>query len=156
MAKTVLITGASSGFGKDAALFFKSKGWNVAASMRSPEKAEAWTVPAGLFASRLDVTDRASMQSAIDENRQQVWRDRRSGQQCRLRVDGAARRRIACRYSTRDRNEPDGRHRDDAARPALDASGRERCDHRSDAAERALSGIVNSCSRFINLKQRYV
>jgi NAD(P)-dependent dehydrogenase (short-subunit alcohol dehydrogenase family) len=67
MAKTVLITGASSGFGKDAALFFKSKGWNVAASMRSPEKAEAWIVPAGLFAPRLDVTDRASMQSAIDE-----------------------------------------------------------------------------------------
>jgi NAD(P)-dependent dehydrogenase (short-subunit alcohol dehydrogenase family) len=67
MAKTVLITGASSGFGKDAALFFKSKGWNVAASMRSPEKTEAWTIPAGLFAPRLDVTDRASMQSAIDE-----------------------------------------------------------------------------------------
>jgi NAD(P)-dependent dehydrogenase (short-subunit alcohol dehydrogenase family) len=67
MAKTVLITGASSGFGKDAALFFKSKGWNVAASMRSPEKAEAWTRSAGLFAPRLDVTDRGLMQSAIDK-----------------------------------------------------------------------------------------
>jgi NAD(P)-dependent dehydrogenase (short-subunit alcohol dehydrogenase family) len=67
MTKTVLITGASSGFGKGAALLFKSKGWNVAASMRSPEKAEAWTVPAGLFAPKLDVTNRASMQSAIDE-----------------------------------------------------------------------------------------
>jgi NAD(P)-dependent dehydrogenase (short-subunit alcohol dehydrogenase family) len=67
MAQTVLITGASSGFGKDAALFFKSKGWNVAASMRSAEKAEAWTIPAGLFAPRLDVTDRASMQSSVDE-----------------------------------------------------------------------------------------
>lgn len=67
MAKTVLITGASSGFGRDTALLFKSKGWNVAASMRSPDKAEGWTVPAGLFAPKLDVTDRASMQSAIDE-----------------------------------------------------------------------------------------
>jgi NAD(P)-dependent dehydrogenase (short-subunit alcohol dehydrogenase family) len=65
--KTVLITGASSGFGKGAALLFKAKGWNVAASMRSPERAEAWTTPAGLFAPRLDVTDRASMQSAINE-----------------------------------------------------------------------------------------
>jgi NADP-dependent 3-hydroxy acid dehydrogenase YdfG len=67
MSKTILITGASSGFGKGAALLFKSKGWNVAASMRSPEKAEAWATTAGLFAPRLDVTDRASMQSAIDE-----------------------------------------------------------------------------------------
>jgi len=67
MAKTVLITGTSSGFGKDAALLFKAKGWNVAASMRSPEKAESWTRPAGLFAPRLDVTDRESMQAAIDQ-----------------------------------------------------------------------------------------
>jgi len=67
MAKSVLITGASSGFGRDAALLFKAKGWNVAATMRSPEKAESWTVPAGLFTPRLDVTDRVSMQVAIDE-----------------------------------------------------------------------------------------
>ena len=38
MAKTVLITGASSGFGKDTALLFKKEGWNVAATMRSPKK----------------------------------------------------------------------------------------------------------------------
>lgn len=67
MAKTVLITGASSGFGRDAALFFRKQGWNVAATMRSPEKAESWTRPAGLFTPRLDVTDRVSMQAAIDE-----------------------------------------------------------------------------------------
>lgn len=66
MAKTVLITGASSGFGRDAALLFKEKGWNVAATMRSPEKAESWTGPVGLFTPQLDVTDRASMQAAID------------------------------------------------------------------------------------------
>lgn len=67
MAKTVLITGASSGFGRDTALLFKRKGWNVAATMRSPEKAKSWAGPAGLFTPRLDVTDRVSMQSAIDE-----------------------------------------------------------------------------------------
>jgi NADP-dependent 3-hydroxy acid dehydrogenase YdfG len=71
MAKTVLITGASSGFGKDAALLFKEKGWNVSATMRTPEKAEAWTKPAGLFTPTLDVTDRASMKSAIDRTMQQ-------------------------------------------------------------------------------------
>src|SRR6202167_6838056 len=67
MAKTVLITGASSGFGRDTALLFKKKGWNVAATMRSPEKAKSWTGPAGLFTPRLDVTDRVSMQAGIDE-----------------------------------------------------------------------------------------
>jgi NADP-dependent 3-hydroxy acid dehydrogenase YdfG len=67
MAKTVLITGASSGFGKDAALLFKEKGWNVSATMRTPEKAESWTKPAGLFTPKLDVTDRSSMRSAIDQ-----------------------------------------------------------------------------------------
>lgn len=67
MKSTVLITGASSGFGRDVALLFKKKGWNVAATMRSPEKAESWAGPAGLFTPRLDVTDRVSMQAAIDE-----------------------------------------------------------------------------------------
>jgi NAD(P)-dependent dehydrogenase (short-subunit alcohol dehydrogenase family) len=65
MAKTVLITGASSGFGKNASLLFKSKGWNVSATMRTPERAESWTKPAGLFTPKLDVTDRASMEAAI-------------------------------------------------------------------------------------------
>jgi NAD(P)-dependent dehydrogenase (short-subunit alcohol dehydrogenase family) len=65
MAKTVLITGSSSGFGKDAALLFKERGWNVAASMRSPEKAEAWTRPANLFVPRIDVTDPESIRSGV-------------------------------------------------------------------------------------------
>jgi NAD(P)-dependent dehydrogenase (short-subunit alcohol dehydrogenase family) len=67
LAQTVLITGAPRGFGKNAALLFKSKGWNVAATMRNPEEAESWTRAADLFTLKLDVTDRAGMEAAIDQ-----------------------------------------------------------------------------------------
>ncbi|SUX48759.1 Serine 3-dehydrogenase [Chryseobacterium indoltheticum] len=36
--QTIFITGASSGMGKASAKLFQSKGWNVIATMRSPEK----------------------------------------------------------------------------------------------------------------------
>ncbi len=38
MKKTILITGASSGIGKSTAKKFQSEGWNVIATMRTPEK----------------------------------------------------------------------------------------------------------------------
>ncbi len=38
MGKTILITGSSSGIGKETAKYFHEKGWNVVAIMRSPEK----------------------------------------------------------------------------------------------------------------------
>lgn len=40
MPKTILITGASSGIGKTTARLFQQRGWNVVASMRSPDKEE--------------------------------------------------------------------------------------------------------------------
>ena len=40
MAKTILITGASSGIGRTTAKCFQEKGWNVVATMRNPDKEE--------------------------------------------------------------------------------------------------------------------
>ncbi len=37
MTKTVLITGASSGYGKATADLFLERGWNVVATMRRPD-----------------------------------------------------------------------------------------------------------------------
>ena len=65
MAKTVLITGASSGIGKAAVGRFAAEGWNVIATMRNPRGAEI----AGndkLLVTRLDVQDRASIAAAIE------------------------------------------------------------------------------------------
>lgn len=58
--KTVLITGASSGFGKSATELFVARGWNVAATMRAPSELD------GAFVTPLEVTDPASVRGAID------------------------------------------------------------------------------------------
>lgn len=67
MAKTILITGASSGIGKMTAKLFQEKGWNVVATMRSPEKEEELTKFENIFVTRMDVTDSRSIKSAVTE-----------------------------------------------------------------------------------------
>ncbi len=63
--KTVLITGASSGIGRATAKFFQEKGWNVIATMRTPEKEEELNKLENVLVSRLDVTDLASIDETI-------------------------------------------------------------------------------------------
>lgn len=65
--QTVLITGASSGIGKAAAKFFAEKGWNVVATMRTPEKEKELGKLANVLLTRLDVTDEASIEQAMNE-----------------------------------------------------------------------------------------
>ncbi|SHM76829.1 SDR family oxidoreductase [Mucilaginibacter sp. OK098] len=65
MKKTVLITGASSGFGRMAAKLFHTKDWNVIATMRSPEKEVELTTLSNVFISKLDVTDKLSIQNTV-------------------------------------------------------------------------------------------
>lgn len=65
MAQTILITGASTGIGKSTARLFQAKGWNVIATMRTPEKEEDLTQLDNVLVTRLDVTDPASIAAAV-------------------------------------------------------------------------------------------
>lgn len=67
MNKVILITGASSGIGKETAKLFQTKNWKVAATMRSPEKAADLQNIVDVECIRLDVTDIDSIKSAIAE-----------------------------------------------------------------------------------------
>jgi NAD(P)-dependent dehydrogenase (short-subunit alcohol dehydrogenase family) len=66
MTKTVLITGCSSGLGGTAAKTFVAKGWNVVATMRHPISDLVDVDPDRIFVTALDVTDAASVKSAIE------------------------------------------------------------------------------------------
>lgn len=61
MNKTILITGCSSGIGKASAKLFATKGWNVIATMRAPEKETELAGLGNLLITRLDVQDRDSI-----------------------------------------------------------------------------------------------
>src|ERR1700712_6036438 len=67
MKKTVLITGASSGFGRAAVKLFDTSNWNVIATMRSPEKETELNKLSNVFISKLDVTDKLSIQKTVKE-----------------------------------------------------------------------------------------
>jgi NAD(P)-dependent dehydrogenase (short-subunit alcohol dehydrogenase family) len=66
MKKTVLITGASSGFGKATVKLFHQKGWNVIATMRSLEKEASFPAVSDVLVTRLDVTDKHSIVEAVE------------------------------------------------------------------------------------------
>ena len=64
---TVLITGSSTGIGKVTALFFQQKGWNVAATMRTPSKEKELPNLERVICPKLDVLDNVSIKTAIAE-----------------------------------------------------------------------------------------
>ncbi|MEU2619984.1 SDR family NAD(P)-dependent oxidoreductase [Streptomyces sp. NPDC007157] len=68
MSKTVLITGASTGMGEALTFEYVARGWNVAATMRDPARANpAFTGLDTVLVTRLDVTDAASIEQAVRE-----------------------------------------------------------------------------------------
>ncbi len=65
--KTIFITGASSGFGKESAKLFQSKGWNVIATMRSPSKEKELTQLENILVTELDVQNENSITTAVQK-----------------------------------------------------------------------------------------
>lgn len=63
--KTILITGSSSGIGRATAKYFQREGWNVIATMRSPDKETELAALPNLLVTRLDVQDSASITAAV-------------------------------------------------------------------------------------------
>jgi NAD(P)-dependent dehydrogenase (short-subunit alcohol dehydrogenase family) len=66
MPKTILITGASTGIGKATAKYFQEKGWNVIATMRTPEKEGELSQLENVLVTRLDVTDLDSINNTVN------------------------------------------------------------------------------------------
>ncbi|GAK29502.1 SDR family oxidoreductase [Serratia liquefaciens] len=65
MSKTIFITGASSGIGKETALRFQSEGWNVVATMRNPLDGAELSQLDNVLITSLDVLDEASITSSV-------------------------------------------------------------------------------------------
>lgn len=74
MEKVVLVTGASSGIGLHTAKLFQTKNWKVAATMRSPEKADELKNIVDVECIKLDVTDVDSIKSAIAQTLEKFGR----------------------------------------------------------------------------------
>ncbi|RFM27221.1 SDR family oxidoreductase [Deminuibacter soli] len=65
MRKTIFITGTSSGLGKLTAKYFAEQGWNVAATMRTPEKETELTQYNNIKIFKLDVTKTDEVKTAV-------------------------------------------------------------------------------------------
>ncbi len=76
MIKTVLITGASTGIGRASAKYFFDQGWNVVATLRSPDLEKEFSSSAHYVSSgrmlciALDVTQRNSIEAAFQKAKQ--------------------------------------------------------------------------------------
>lgn len=64
--QTILITGCSSGFGLETALYFLERDWKVIATMRTP-KQDLFPASDDLKILPLDVTNTASIEAALNE-----------------------------------------------------------------------------------------
>lgn len=71
MPQTILITGASSGFGRAAARRFAAAGWNVVATMRQPAAETELNQLPRVLVTHLDVQDPASITAAVAAGRAQ-------------------------------------------------------------------------------------
>lgn len=67
MSQTILITGASSGIGKASAIKFQKEGWNVIATMRTPENETELNKLENVIVEKLDVLDLGTIQQAIEK-----------------------------------------------------------------------------------------
>jgi len=65
--KTVVITGTSSGIGKETAKFFAEKRWNVAATMRTPKKEKELKELKNIKVYELDVTKQETIDKAYKD-----------------------------------------------------------------------------------------
>jgi short-subunit dehydrogenase len=66
--KTILITGSSTGIGRLTALKFAKEGWNVIATMRSPEKETEMNTIANIRVRVLDVNKQEMIDAVIEES----------------------------------------------------------------------------------------
>src|SRR6516225_10172002 len=64
---TIFITGSSSGLGRATAKLFASKGWNVIASMRDPNKEKELGQISAVALMSLDVTDPHEIENVAEE-----------------------------------------------------------------------------------------
>ncbi len=67
MQQTIFITGASSGLGKATAKLFQSRGWNVIATMRNPEKEKELNQLDNVILLPLDVSNPERIKEAVQE-----------------------------------------------------------------------------------------
>jgi NAD(P)-dependent dehydrogenase (short-subunit alcohol dehydrogenase family) len=65
-AKTIVVTGASSGIGKATVRLFAERGWNVVAAMRAPEAEKELVEGDRLKLVPIDVQDPASVHAAVE------------------------------------------------------------------------------------------